>query len=78
MSFELACRVIAGTLSAGSFVYVSLSTPPVSITGGLLSGIWGFKLSEPLCDAPAKEVCNQVFEKFGIELNCENHLLGFG
>ena len=25
-----------------------------------------------------EEIRNQVFEKFGIELNCENHLLGFG
>ena len=25
-----------------------------------------------------EEIRNQVFAKFGIELNCENHLLGFG
>lgn len=64
MSFELACRVIAGSLSAGSFVYVSLSNPPLAMAGGLLSGAGGFKLSESLCDSPAKEVCHQVYEQF--------------
>ena len=64
MSFELACKVIAGTLSAGSFVYMSLSNPPLAITGGLLSGAGGFKLSDSLCNGPAKEVCHQVYEKF--------------
>ena len=64
MSFELACKVIAGSLSAGSFVYVSLTNPPLAVVGGLLSGAGGFKLSESLCDAPAKEVCHRVYEQF--------------
>lgn len=64
MSFELVCRIIAGGLGAGGFMYMSLSNPPAAIAGGLFTGVSGFKLSQGMCDLPAKEACHQVYETF--------------
>ena len=68
MSFELACRILAGAASAGSFVLVSLNMPavtiPAALTGGLLTGGLGFEYSESICDIPAKKACHKVYENF--------------
>ena len=64
MSLELTCKVIIGSLGAVGFTYASLSNPPVALLGGLLSGVGGFTISDWLCDAPNRKVCNEVYGKF--------------
>lgn len=64
MSFELTCKIISGELGAISFSFMMLSNPPAAVAGGVLAGISGYKLSEPICRQPNRETCSNVYERF--------------